>query len=260
MKNKENISSADFANLALDMGTYLLASGAHCGRVYNNLSRIAKAWGFELQIDPSFKGLLVSVSNLNNSDDNITKYKKSPSHNVHFEVLTSVSRLSWQVVENHLSFTETVKAFDDIKAIPHYKPWVVSLAVGLSCAGLCMFSKGDIFNVAIAFIAAFSGSMFRFYITGKKFNSMISFVLAAFLTTMITGLGTLLDIGSDPQAAMATAVLYLIPGIPLINSVVDLIEGYLSSAVNRALFAGFVLLCIATGMTLSITILGINNF
>ena len=59
---------------------------------------------------------------------------------------------------------------------------------------------------------------------------------------------------------MATAVLYLIPGVPLINSVIDLIEGYLSSAVNRALFAGFILLCIAAGMTLSITLMGIDNF
>lgn len=260
LEAEHKISSTDFANLSLDIGTFLLASGAHCGRVYNNLSRIAKTWGFEIRIEPSFKGLLISVTNLNDTDDNVTMYKESPPHNVHFQILTAVSHLSWQVVENQLSFSETVKHFEEIKSTPHYKPWVVSMAVGIACAGLCCFSGGDIYNAGVVFLAASIGSIFRFVVTAKKFNPMISFVLAAFLTTMITGVGTLLNIGSNPQAAMATAVLFLIPGVPLINSVIDLIEGYLSSAVNRALFAGFILLCIAVGMTLSITIMGINNF
>ena len=73
-------------------------------------------------------------------------------------------------------------------------------------------------------------------------------------------LGLINGIGGHPEAAMATGVLYLIPGVPLINSVIDLIEGYLTSAVNRCLFAGFILLCIAAGMMLSITFLGIDNF
>jgi len=258
--NVNNISSTDFARLILDIGTYMLASGAHCGRIYNNIKRLAQTWGFDVRIEPSFKGLLVSVSNQNDAADIITMYKESPPHNVHFQVLTAVSHLTWQVAEDKLSFKDTIKQFEEIKNISHYKSWLISIAVGVSCAGLCIFSKGDIYNAIVVFIAAFLGSTFRFYIIGKKFNPMISIIIAAFITTMITGVGTLLNIGDNPQAAMATAVLYLIPGVPLINSVIDLIEGYLSSAVNRALFAGFILLCIAVGMTLSITIMGINNF
>ena len=89
---------------------------------------------------------------------------------------------------------------------------------------------------------------------------MICIAFAAFVTTLITGLGSIYNIGVNPEAAIATAVLYLIPGVPLINSVIDLIEGYLSSAINRGLYAGFILLCIAAGMTLCITLLGIGNF
>jgi uncharacterized membrane protein YjjP (DUF1212 family) len=93
-----------------------------------------------------------------------------------------------------------------------------------------------------------------------KFNAMISISAAAFVTTLITGIGSIYGIGDSPEAAMATSVLYLIPGVPLINSVIDLIEGYLSSAINRMLFAGLILLTIAAGMTLCITLLGIDNF
>lgn len=115
-------------------------------------------------------------------------------------------------------------------------------------------------NAAVAFTAAFIGYFVRVSFSKRNFNSMICISIAAFVTTLITGLGRLYGIGAHPEAAMATGVLYLIPGVPLINCVIDLIEGYLSSAINRALFGGFILLCIAAGMTLCITLMGINNF
>jgi len=257
---QEHIGAKRFVDLVLDIGTFLLASGAHCGRINSNIKRIADSWGFDIDMQPTFKGLLVSAKNRNNPDDIITQYKESPSYNVHLEVITEVSQLSWRVVDEKLSIADTEKQFNQIKSIHHYKPWVVSLAVGFSCGGLCMLSTGDIYNAGIAFLAAGIGSILRFRVAKMNFNPMIAIIIAAFVTTMITGLGSMFSIGINPQAAMATAVLYLIPGVPLINCVIDLIEGYLSAAMNRMLFAGFILLCIAVGMTLSITLMGINNF
>lgn len=259
-KITENISAKRFAELILDVGTYLLASGAHCGRVSSNIRRMADAWSFDVEMQPTFKGLFVTVQNLNNEADLVTMFRESPPHMVHLEVLTQVSHLSWQVYEDGLSISQTEEAFAKIKQMPHYNPWVISLAIGISCAGLCFFAFGDYLNALVALLAASIGSVCRFVIAKKNFNPMISIGIAAFVTTMITGLGSIYGIGKMPEAAMATAVLYLIPGVPLINSVIDLIEGYLSSAMNRALFSGFILLCIAAGMTLSITLMGIDNF
>lgn len=260
MSDKEIISSKRFANLILDIGTYLLASGAHCGRVSTNIKRLADTWGFGLDLQPTFKGLLVSVQNLNDPDDSVTLFKESPPHVVNLQILTEVSHLSWKVFENKLSISETELAFEKIKTTPTYNSWLVSVAVGFSCAGLCLFSQGDIFNALIVCFAASIGSVCRFKIASLKFNPLISISAAAFVTTLITGVGSLYNIGERPEAALATAVLYLIPGVPLINTVIDLIEGYLSSSMNRALFSGLTLLTIAVGMTLCITLLGIDNF
>jgi len=254
------ISSKRFADLILDIGTFLLASGAHCGRVKSNIKRMADKWGFEVNFQPTFKGLLVSIKNNNNEQDSVTLFKESPPHVVHLRIITEVSRLSWLVYEQDLSIEETERVFAEIKKIPVYNSWIVSVAVGFSCAGLCLFSNGDIYNALVTCVAAFIGSLFRYKIAAMNFNPMISISVAAFITTLITGLGTLNGIGRMPEAAMATAVLYLIPGVPLINAVIDLIEGYLSSSINRALFSGLILLTIAVGMTLCITLLGIDNF
>ena len=63
-----------------------------------------------------------------------------------------------------------------------------------------------------------------------------------------------------PDRALATAVLYLVPGVPLINCVIDLIEGYIPTAIFRGAFGAFILLCIAVGMSLSILMFGIDKF
>lgn len=260
MHDTQQISAKRFADLVLDIGTFLLASGAHCGRVNTNIKRMSEAWGFDINFQPTFKGLLVSIRNRNDKNDSITLFKESPPHSVHLQILTEVSHLTWKVYEENLSIDETEKAFAEIKSMPHYNCWIVSVAVGLSCAGLCLFAFGDLLNALVVFLAAFIGSVSRYRISLMNYNPMISISFAAFVTTLITGLGSIYNIGTYPEAAMATAVLYLIPGVPLINTVIDWIEGYLSSAVNRAMFSGLILLTIAVGMTLCITLLGIDKF
>lgn len=257
---RETVSVEQFADMALDVGVSLLASGAHCGRVFSNIKRLADRWGFPIHINPTFTGLTITVRDGQNSARTVTRYHDAPPHNVHLTILTLFSRLSWQVLEDRLPFELVKQRIEEIKAKTNYNHWLVALAVGIACASLCMLAGGDIRNALCAFAAAFAGSVLRIRILKMRFNPMISFVLAAFATTMIAGADTIWHIGASPETTLATSVLYLIPGVPLINSVIDLIEGYLASALSRGLFSAFILLCIASGMTLGITLLGIENF
>ena len=88
---------------------------------------------------------------------------------------------------------------------------------------------------------------------------MISFILASLVTTLIAGSAVVGHLGGNPEKALATSVLYLVPGVPLINCVIDLIEGHIPTAIARGVFGGFILLCIAVGMSAGIVILGISN-
>lgn len=258
--DKIAISAQRLANLVLDIATYLLASGAHCGRVNRNINRIANEWGFDVHLQLTFKGVLTTVKDRHNSTNVVTRYQEAPEHSIHLNVLSEVSALSWRVYDAKLSIEEVEEQFARIKAIKPYNALTIATAVAFSCGGLCLFSFGDYMNALVAFVAAFVGYLVRTAIAKRSYNAMISISVAAFITTLITGLGTTFSIGSNPQAAMATAVLYLIPGVPLINSVIDLIEGYISSSINRMLFGGFTLLCIAAGMTICITLIGIDYF
>ena len=43
---------------------------------------------------------------------------------------------------------------------------------------------------------------------------------------MIGCTAVLYNIGNTPDIALGTSVLYLVPGVPLINGVIDVIEGH----------------------------------
>ena len=258
--NKITIPAQRVANLVLDMATYLLASGAHCGRVNRNINRMANVWDFDVHLQLTFKGVLTTVKDRNNLTNVVTRYKEAPAHSIHLNIISEISALSWRVHDDKLSFAEVEKQYAKIKEIKPYSMLVVTFAISLSCAGLCLFSAGDYLNAIVTFLAAFLGYATRTFLANRSFNAMIYVGTAAFITTLITSIGAKLGIGGNPEAAIATAVLYLIPGVPLINSVIDLIEGYLTSSMNRIVFSGFTLLCIAAGMTLCITFFGINHF
>lgn len=89
---------------------------------------------------------------------------------------------------------------------------------------------------------------------------MIAIILASFVTCFICSFNVYFGLGEVPEKALATGVLYLIPGVPLVNGVIDFIEGYVTTGIARGFHAGFILLCIAVGMAISILIFGINNF
>jgi uncharacterized membrane protein YjjP (DUF1212 family) len=254
------IDADEVADFILDIGVFLMSSGAHCGRVWRNCKRITDHLGFHINLNPTFTGMLVSVWDEENKSNAVTRYKTAPAHSVHFEILTLISHLSWRISKNQISFEEAKLELEKIKQKQNYNYWIVALAVGISCACLCTLAGGDFIDGGIAFLGAFVGSAVRYRILKMKFNQFLSFIIASFVTTMIACTDTIWNLGQAPEMTLATAVLYLIPGVPLINSVIDLLEGYLTASIARSLFAASILSCIAVGMTLSIMLLGINNF
>lgn len=256
----EYVHATEFADLALDIATTMLASGAHCGRITRNLDRLAKRWELSVQMQLTFIGVAMTVTSEHDPYHTVTRYRSTPPHSVHLELLTEFSRLTWKAADGDLNFAQVKMETERVKKIKHYSYWSVALAVGFSCACLCLLAGGSFIDGIVACMGAFVGSIIRTYILHQKFNPMIAFVIASFVTTMVSGTNMVFHWGSAPETALATAVLYLVPGVPLINSLIDLIEGHLSSAWNRALFGASILLCIAVGMTLSISLLGLKNF
>jgi uncharacterized membrane protein YjjP (DUF1212 family) len=253
-------SACRVADLLLEIGTVLLASGAHCGRISRNIERVAEHWGYHMELFITFTGLMVSIRNIDNPTERVARFRHCPLHGVHFGILTEVSLLTWKVAEENLTIEDVEKRFAAIKTPRHYSRWLILSGIGAACACLCILAEGNWANAGMAFLAAFSGMFVRQEVLKMRFNPMIAFIAASFTTGMIAGMDMIYHIGTSPEKTLATSVLYLIPGVPLINCAIDLIEGHIPTAISRGVYGGFILLCIAVGMSLSILLLGIHNF
>lgn len=93
----------------LDVATFLLASGAHSGRVERNVRRMAEEWNFSMSINISFTGAIISLEDKKDELNRCSHFKKAPAHAVHFDIISKVSSLSWKVYDEHLSFGEAQK-------------------------------------------------------------------------------------------------------------------------------------------------------
>lgn len=258
--NEEPASACRVADLLLDIGAMLLVSGAHCGRVNRNIERVAKQWGYDVELFMTFTGLSVNVRSREHPGQRIERFRRCPLPGVHFGIVTEISLLTWRVLEKNLTIDDVERRMEEIKALPHHPRLLVLLGAGAACASLCVLAGGDWVDGGITFLAVISGLFVRQEVVKMRFNPLIAFILASLTTTLIAGCDAIYHLGHSPEKALATAVLYLVPGVPLINCVIDLIEGYIPTAVARGVFGGLILLCIAVGMSLAIMFLGIHHF
>lgn len=249
-----------YNELLLDIGSTLMISGANCGRIDRNIKRIAEVLGLDIESFFSFNGIILTTKMRDNPSEKATHYKRLPSHGVHFGILTETSLLSWRAVSDGLSYDEIYQEFENIKKIKHHNRYQTLILVALACASLCLLAGGDIVDASFALVGSFLGLFTRQELIKKKFNLMIAIILASLVTCVVCSVNVFFNIGAMPEKGLATAVLYLIPGVPLVNGVTDLIEGYVTTGLARGFHAGFILLCIAVGMAISILIFGINNF
>lgn len=258
--DNEKLSICDFTNIILDISTLLLESGAHCERINRNIHRIASNTPYKVEMLLSFTAVSICVSDKNNPQNTITANRRVKHHGTHFGILTDTSLLTWKLFDKEILFSELPKNIEHLRNAPKYPVWLVRFFIGVACGCLCLIAGGDWIDGGFAFIASFVGLIVRQEMVKKRFNLMVSITCSSFITTAISGIDVLFGLGAFPTSSVATAVLFLIPGVPLINSIIDLIEGYIPTGIARGAFGGVILLCIAVGMFLGMALIGINNF
>jgi uncharacterized membrane protein YjjP (DUF1212 family) len=152
--------------------------------------------------------------------------------------------MSWSVVEEAWTINAIANEVKRLEQLPHFNRLLVLTLVGLAGAGFCAIADGTPIDILFTFMASFVGLFVRQEAVKANFNPFLAVYFAAFTAAIIAGLATKLGIGSAENHAVVTSVLFLIPGVPLINSFSDIIDGNIQNGIIR----GF------TGLIISFTI------
>lgn len=237
-----------------DYSSHMMGCGVHTSRVIRSAKRIGEAFGYTVRISIFQKSIILALRN----DENNESYNEVidvPSLPISFEHNAELSALSWEAYDNHLSITELRKKYHKIISAPAINPLFVLLLVGLANASFCRLFGGDWLSMGIVFSATITGMFLKQQMAAQKVNHYIIFIMSAFIASLCAS--TSLIFNTTSEIALATSVLYLVPGVPLINGVIDIVEGHILSGFSRLVHASLLIFCIAIG--LSFTLLLVKN-
>ena len=244
---------ADIVDIASWAGQLLLQHGAETQLVEETVLRFGKGLGcdsLDVYISPNAM-VLSSVKHGNF----LTKTRRVPDSPVNMTVVSCIVRLCWRV-EQGLHTRSQVR--DELQRIldigHHYTRWQIVFCIGLACAAFCKLFGGGIPEMAVTFVASSLAMLVRQELSRHRVNLYITVGATAFTATVVASCAQLFSWGSKPESALAAAVLLLIPGIPFINSIQDMIKGYTLTGMARWTVGTLITLSIALGMILALSI------
>ncbi len=210
--------------------TTLLAVNVHTSRVARNAKRLGEALGVEVQMTSLIRTLTITVTD-SASGRSITEVAEVVPKAHNFRLNSELSALSWRGLEEHYPLEQLEEEFDRIvyrASQPSFPLQWGLISFSNSC--FCMIFGGDFFAIFLVFLAT---------------------AAAAFISASIAALAIWYP-GANSNVAIATSVLYLIPGVPLINGTIDILEGHTISGTSRLIGALLIVISISTGLALSL--------
>ncbi len=179
---------------------------------------------------------------------------------ISFEINTSLSRLSWKMADEKIGFKEAKKEFQQIITTPKANKYLVLLLASSANAAFCRLFTGDWAAVGIVFLSTLVGFYLKQLLTSYKFDARLTFIICAFISSVIAGTATLFSIGHTPDIAVGTSVLYLVPGIPFLNSFSDLLNGHYICAFGRFVHAVVLTCCLSLGLCGGMLLMKLSMF
>lgn len=247
-------------DLLLKTGKLLVESAADTNRVIRNMKRVAAYLGIpedKLHIEISYTMLIVNVSDDSHS---FSKFQKCENHGINMTTITDVSKLSWRAIMNDYPLDKYEEELTRIATRErNYRHYIVAIGAAFACGGFCKLFGGDWIAFLFVSVCAFVGFRTRAYCNRFGINPYMSIAISAFVATCLAFASSLTGWSSTPYHPLLACALFIVPGVPLINSVDDLIDNYIQVGLVRATNTLITVGAMAFGIVSAIKILSIQE-
>ncbi len=235
-------------------GQMLLQHGAESKLVSDICCRLGTCFEFE-RVEISLSASSMVISTITKARC-ITSVRRCPDRGINMQVITQIQRMLIMAERGYLNCQDIKIRLNEITP-ERYNRWLVAGMVGLSCACFSRLSGGDAAVFFVTFIASFVGMCVRQELAVRQFNPFLNFSVTAFVTTIISSIADLSQVGNIPFLAMASSVLMLVPGVPLINAVSDMLKGYVNMGMARWMMASLLTLATSLGIVAAMSLTGV---
>ncbi len=264
-------------DLLLRTGQILMESSADTSRIKRNMERTAVYLGLPKENLHIFIDYYMLQVNLSDSEHSFTKMQRCDRHGINMLAIQEVSKLSWRAIKEDYDLDRFSEELDKIEHGPHYySDWFIAICAGFACGGFCIQFGCDWPAFFYASLAAILGNRLRMYLNKLGSNMYFNLAVAAFVSTIIAWATAFISTpaveayipeclrpvfhSDTPWHPLMACALFIVPGVPLINFVSDMLDNHIETGLVRATNTLLMIMAMSFGIALAIKVCGIDNF
>lgn len=250
-------------HLLLHTGQLLMESGADTNRIARDMTRAAAFMGIpeeKIHMHIMYTTLMLNISD---DDHSYTSFRKCRHHGINMTVISAISKLSWRAMEQKYSLQMYEAELERIQKLGHhrhYSFYLSAIAAGLACGGFCKLFSSDwiaFFWTALCASLAFA---VRHFCNKMEINPYAGISISAFIATMLAYFTHFFSGSATPWHPLIACTLFIVPGIPLINAIDDLLNNYIVSGITRATNTLLIVGGMTFGIVLAIRLGNVSDF
>ncbi len=251
----------ELTNFLSEYTAKMLSIGTYTARIEHCVRRIADAYDYEASLMIFVRHFIISVMDPADNSIRRTYVKTGAAAQISFDLISELSALSWEIYDEKIPLARARASFAEILASQKKSFAKTLVLLSVANAAFCELFGGDGGAMALVFAATAFGICARYLLSKLKINLKIQYIAVSFAVSFIVSLGARYGLSATPDVAVGSSILFLIPGVWLINSVFDILNENMLVGISRGLNTGLLIICIAIGLflTLSISNLGLVN-
>ncbi len=236
------------AKTLMRAGRLMLNSGAGSWRVHQVMCKLGEVLGLKVEADVGLNSIDATISD---GTRTVTEVVNVAIPGTSTSLIDQMDHMLEDAEE--LGPKLTAKGLDEmLNAVEHdalaWGPIQTALACALACGSFAFLLGGGPIEFLCAFFGGGLGMFVNVYLGGRGYNPMVAICIAVavscggYLAVMYAAQAMMP--GSDPkQAGYIAAILYSLPGFPLLASGLDLFRLEMRGGFERLLYAvvGFML-------------------
>ena len=166
------------------------------------------------------------------------------------DIISAISVLTWIALRNEYTLDEFSQKLEEIaKKDPPHSDATSAIFAGFACGAFPILFGGTIISAWITTFCALLGFIIQLILKRFQINGYISIACAAAVSSGLAFLSGCIFDSADVIYAMIACTLFMVPGIPLINTVDDLLNNYILAGISRSVHT----LLIVGSMTVGIS-------
>lgn len=238
---------SDVARLSLSIGRLFMESGESGRVIHEEISTAACALGCDsAEVYCQHAAIIVT---LRRGEEFCVQMGKVGEHGVNLRRSEATKETLRRVASGQLDCLAAQIELDEVPdRVSTYPEWLVCLCTGLACGAFGRLLGVDWQGFVPVVLGSAIGQWIRHALIAGKQNIFITSAIVSFCSAFLAGLGARLLGSLHPAPATVAAVLLLVPGVAVLNTQMDAIEGKPNLAAARGLRVMYILLFMTLGL------------